>query len=203
MATAVAAPYGLVPVKKIDNTPFSGAVGTYRVQSGYATALHFGTPVQYTGGYITALSDGNAGTTTTPDEVVGVFMGCSYTDPNTSQKVWRQHLPASVVASDIEAYVADDANTVFKAQVSTTAFDALANIGKCYALSAASGGSSTTGKSSLAIDTDGTPAAGNTLPIKLVGLAAEPGNTNAKSGEYIDVLVMISPAFHIFANNNG
>lgn len=203
MATTSALPYGLKPVKRSDSLPFAGAVTEYRIQSGYATAIYAGNPVRYTSGYVTVPSAANMGTTSSPDALLGVFVGCSYTDPTTSQKVWRQYYPASTVASDIVAFVVDDPQVIFKMQVSTTAFDALANIGKCYALSAASGGAAATGNSNLALDTDGTPAAGNTLPIKLIGLVGEPGNTNAGTGLYIDVLVKFNPAFHVNATNNG
>ena len=48
---------------------------------------------------------------------VGVFLGCTYTDPNLGYKVWRQSYPASTVASDIEAFVADGTDLLFKAAV--------------------------------------------------------------------------------------
>lgn len=203
MASTSATPYGLVPVKRSDGMPYNGAIGEYRVQSGYATALYNGMPVQYTGGYITACSAGNMGTTAAPDEYIGVFMGCSYTDPTTGTKVWRQYLPASTSASDIVAFVADDPNLVFKVQANSTAYNALAAIGTCLALSGATGGSTVTGNSSIALDTDGTPAAGPTLPFKVVGLSGDPTNVNAATGSYLDVLVTVNRSFHVLANNNA
>ena len=45
--------------------------------------------------------------------VIGVFVGCSYTD-SVRGLVFSQYYPASTVASDIEAFVIDDPNAIFK-----------------------------------------------------------------------------------------
>lgn len=198
-----AAPYGLRPVRLLSGAPCSGQTNLYRIESGEADVMYFGQPVQYASGYIVNCSDGELSTTTTPDEYIGVFMGCSYTDPNTGYKVWKQYYPGSVTASDIEAYICDDPNVVFQVQASATAFDAKAAIGTCYALNGVTAGSTVTGNSSIALDTDGTPAAGATMPFKVVGLAGLPDNINAATGQYTDVLVTINRSIHIFAGNNG
>jgi hypothetical protein len=198
-----AAPYGLRPVRLLNGSPCSGQTNLYRIESGEADVFYFGQPVQYSSGYIVNCSAGDLGTTSTPDEFIGVFMGCSYTDPNTGYKIWKQYYPGSVTASDIEAYIADDPNIVYQIQANSTAYNALANIGKCYALNGVTAGSAATGNSSIALDTDGTPAAGNTLPFKVVGLPTPPDNINAATGQYTDVLVTISRPFHILASNNG
>jgi len=198
MATS-AAPYGLKPVKLTGNRPFVGATNQYRIASADASVLYFGQPVQYTGGYLDACSAGNLGTTSTPDEYLGIFVGCSYTDPNTGQPIWRQSYPGSITASDIVGYVVDDPSVVMQVQANSASFDALAAIGACYALTSATTGTAATGNSTIALDTDGTPAAGVTLPFKVVGIAGFPDNTNASG--YVDVLVMINAGFHIFERN--
>jgi hypothetical protein len=198
-----ATPYGLRPVRLLNGQKANGGFGQYRIESGETDVMYFGQPVQYSAGYVVNCSAGNLGTTSDPNEYVGVFMGCSYTDPNTGQPVWRQHYPGSITASDIVAFVADDPSLVLQVQANSTAYDALANIGKCYALNGVTAGSATTGNSSIALDTDGTPAAGNTLPFKVVGIATLPDNINAATGQYTDVLVTISRPFHILASNNG
>ena len=48
---------------------------------------------------------------------IGVFMGVTYTDPSTSQVTFRQNYPASTAASDIQAYVCDATDVLFKAVV--------------------------------------------------------------------------------------
>lgn len=198
-----AAPYGLRPVALLNGQKFNGGFGQYRIASGKMDVMYNGQPVQLVAGYITNVSAADLGTTSAPDEYIGVFMGCSYTDPNTGQPVWRQHYPGSIVASDIVAYVADDPNLVLQVQASSTAFDARANIGKGFALNETDTGSSTTGNSNLALDTDGIPAGGATLPFKVLGAAKLPDNIDAATGQYTDVLVTINRAFHVLASNNG
>lgn len=198
-----AAPYGLRPVRLLNGRSYSGQTNLYAIESGEADVFYFGQPVQEVSGYIVNCSAANMGTTSSPDELIGVFMGCSYTDPNTKQKVWRQSYPGGVVASDIEAYIADDPDLVFQIQASSTAFNARAAIGTCYALSSATSGNAATGNSTIALDTDGTPAAGATLPIKVVGAATLPDNIDGATGQYTDVLVTFNRSFHILANNNG
>lgn len=198
---ATAAPYGLKPVALLNGRAYPGGFGQYRIESGETDVMYSGQPVQYSAGYIVNCSAANLGTTSAPDEFVGVFMGCSYTDPTSGNPVWRNYYPGSVVASDIIAYVADDPDLVFQIQANSASYDAKANVGKCYALSSVTSGAASTGNSSIALDTDGTPAAGNTLPFKVIGLATLPDNTNASG--YVDVLVTVNRSFHILASNNG
>lgn len=198
-----ATPYGLRPVQLLSGQKCNGGFGQYRIESNEADVFYFGQPVQYSAGYIVNCSAANLGTTSAPDEYIGVFMGCSYTDPTTKQPVWRQYYPGAIVASDIVAYVADDPDLVLQIQANSTAYDALANIGKCYALNGVTAGSTVTGNSTIALDTDGTPAAGATLPFKVVGVAKTPDNINAATGQYTDVLVTVNRSFHVLAGNNG
>lgn len=196
---ASATPYGLRLAKMIGNQACNGATNLYRIESGETDVFYYGQPVQMSSGYIVNCSAANLGTTSTPDEYIGVFVGCEYTDPNTNVKVWKQYYPGSVTASDIKAYVIDDPQAIFQIQANSASFDALAAIGSCYALSSATTGSTTTGNSQIALDTDGSPAAGVTLPFKLVGIAGLPDNTNASG--YVDCLVTINAGFHIFERN--
>lgn len=198
MATS-AAPYGLRLAKMIGNRSCSGSTNLYRIESGETDVFYFGQPVQYSSGYIVNCSAGNLGTTSAPDEYVGVFVGCEYTDPTSGHKVWRHYYPGSVTASDIKAYVIDDPTAIFMVQANAASFDALAAIGSCYALSSATTGSAVTQNSTIALDTDGSPSAGATLPFKVVDIAALPDNTNASG--YVDVLVTINAGFHIFERN--
>lgn len=195
--SATAAPYGLRPVKRIDGQPYAGAVGEYRIESGETDTFFNGQPVQIASGYVVEISAGDMGTSTTPDEYIGVFMGCSYTDPTSSNKVWRNYYPGSVTASDIVAYVADDPALVFQVQAEDASFDVNAVIGSCYALGETDSGSTLTGNST--IDLDNSAGAGATKPFKVVGLANQPGNTNASG--YVDVLVMINGGFHVWQRN--
>lgn len=45
---------------------------------------------------------------------IGIFMGCTFTNPYTKQKTFSQYYPANTIANDIQAYVVDDPDALFK-----------------------------------------------------------------------------------------
>lgn len=109
------APYGLVPVGLIGGRPYSGATRRMKIASNYGTAIGKGDLVK-------RVNDGtierDGSTTAFPATgTLGIFMGCSYTDPNTSQLTFNNSYPASTVASDIEAFVADDPDLIMKVAI--------------------------------------------------------------------------------------
>lgn len=111
----ISAPYGLVPVGLIGGRSYVGATRQMRIASNYGTAIGKGDLVK-------RVNDGtierDGSTTALPDTgTLGIFMGCQYTDPNTSQLTFNNQYPGSIVASDIEAFVVDDPDIVFKAAV--------------------------------------------------------------------------------------
>lgn len=110
-------PNGFEPVSRRDGQPYAGATREYPIASGYATALRRGdlvylisdgTLAKWTG--TTAL----AGADTTDAGILGVFLGCSYTDA-TLGKTFRTNWTASTVAADARAMVADDRDLIFRA----------------------------------------------------------------------------------------
>ena len=117
----VSAPYGLKPVNLIGGQVFAGSTRLIPIASGYATAIGYGDVVQFG----TVLNRGCViasailyNTAAYIPGTIGVFLGCSYTNPSTGQKLFAQQYPAGgVVASDIEAIVSDDPDTVYKAVV--------------------------------------------------------------------------------------
>ena len=178
-------PYGLKPVNLIGGQVFAGSTRNMKIASGYATNIFYGDVVKL-------VSDGtvekDTGTTTgAANGVAGVFLGCTYTNPSTKQPVWSQSWPASTVASDAYAIVADDPDVLFKvAAVSGTtvvAFYGQTVIGNNVAL-VQNAGSTTTGDSAVGID--GTSAAATvSLPIRIV--AGVPDTANA-SGEFCEFI---------------
>ena len=200
MATT-AAPYGGRVVKLAGNRPNNNSNSLYPIASNYGTSIFFGQPVVYSATNssveVPAATDfGGA----TQELYIGIFAGCTYTDPNLKYTVFKQFYPASTVASDIQAYVLDDPSSIIQFEASTTAFDVFANLGKNYALSAASGGSTTTGNCNLSLNTS---SAGNNNPFKLVGISQGPGNINAQTGNYVQVLVQARAGTHLFNRQNA
>lgn len=127
--SSVAAPFGLRPIGRLD----SGSLEVFRqypIASAYGTAIAMGDIVQLVDGGTATTIEKQSGTgdDTTEIDMVGIFMGCSYTDPNSGQKVFSQLWPASTVASDAMAFVVDDPNVLFAIQ----ADGAPANTGDIY-----------------------------------------------------------------------
>lgn len=192
---AVSAPYGLVPVNRIDGMPYAGAMRTFKIASGYDTSIFKGDAVKLvTGGTIERDTFDAA---MTP---VGVFMGCTYTEPTLGYKLHSSYFPANLVADDIEAVVVDDPNVLFKAAVvssGTTIGDlALTDIGANVA-GVNNAGSTATGNSACAISD--TSATTNTLPFRIIALVEETKNA---SGGYTEALVKWN-AGHQYNNATG
>ena len=187
-------PYGLVPVKLVSGVPFVGVTRQYKIASAYATAIFNGDAVKLvTGGTIERDA---ADAAMTP---IGVFLGCSYTEPATGQKIFKQFYPASTAASDIVAYVADATDILFKVAIvsGTTVIGnmAITDIGANGQL-VDNTGSSITGKSKVALlDTSATT---NTFPVRIVGLVEE---TKTSAG-YTEAYVKWN-AGHQFDNTTG
>mgnify|MGYP003337720385 CR=1 FL=1 len=166
-------PYGLKPINLIGGQVFSGSTRMYNINYAYSTDIFYGDFVALVRGNLERISvtSGTAGT------LVGVFLGCSYTNPTTKQKQFSQYWPASTAAGDAVAYVCDDPDTVFQAAVcsATTviASGARAMIGQnleCINNT----GNLNTGNSynALAAPTD-TPATTSSLPIRVIGVVPE------------------------------
>lgn len=187
MATT-AAPYGAEPVGTLSASgSFNGKVGHYPIASAYATQLSYGDFVSLT---VTGTIQKDAGTTTLGATLIGIFMGCSYTNPSTNQKVFSQLWPASTVASDAVAMVCDDPNVVFRMQADGACAQ---NYLQSNAAVVVTAGSSTLGRSKNALD-QSTAAATETLPLRIVGFVDGP--TSAVGDAYTDVLCIFN-GYHL------
>ena len=191
----VSGPYGLVPVKLLSGTPYAGTVRQYKIASGYGTAIFYGDAVKLVTGGTVERDTFDAAMTP-----IGVFMGVSYTDPNTNQKTFRQNYVASTSASDIEAYVCDATDVLFKVAVvssGTTIGDlAQTDVGANVA-GVDNTGDSINGNSRCAISD--TSATTNTLPFRIVDLVEETKNS---SGGFTEAYVKWN-AGHAFDSTTG
>jgi hypothetical protein len=192
----VAGPYGLVPVKNLSGVPYVGSVYRhYGIANAYNTAIFRGDAVRIVaGGTIERDAADNA---MTP---IGVFMGCSYTDPGQNQKIFKQYYPASTAAADIVAYVADDPNLLFKVAIvsGTTVIGSMAttDIGANGEL-VDNTGSTITGNSKVGLLE--TSAATGTFPVRIVELVPETVNS---AGNFTEALVKWN-AGHQFGATTG
>lgn len=176
------ASFGLRPVRMMGGSPYSGGQSRYRIAANYGTSIFQGDLVmQVTGGGIEIHADGG----TVP--IVGVFNGCMYTDPTTSEQVFSNYYPASTNASDIIAFVHDDPNTVFEIQADDTfpVADLFGNFDIVYTNS----GSTYTGISGAELDVT-TGATSTNLPLKAIDISQDPENSDVASAN-TNVLVVI------------
>lgn len=164
----VSAPYGLKPIQLLGGRVYAGSTREIPIASAYGTSIFYGDVVKLAS---TGTLNKDTGTATaTP---VGVFLGCSYTNPSTNQKIFTQYWPASTVASDAVAIVADDPSLLFKVAV-VSATTAIAAIGRTFvgnnAALVQNAGSTTTGDSAVALSA---PATTNTLPVRIIDVATD------------------------------
>jgi len=169
----VSAPYGLLPQNLIGGQVFAGSTRMYNIQYGYATSIFYGDFVVLSRGFATRAS---VSTGSSLNQTVGIFLGCTYTNPTTKQKLFSQYWPASTAAGDCQAYVYDDPDAIFKAVVcssgTTVSSGAMAMIGTN--LSAINNtGSVNTGNSANAVLAPSATPVTTTLPLRMVGLVTD------------------------------
>tara|TARA_B100001250_G_scaffold17917_1_gene15602 strand:+ start:1005 stop:1592 length:588 start_codon:yes stop_codon:yes gene_type:complete len=194
MATS-ATPNGAEPVNTLSASgSYSGKVRHIKIASGYATAIFYGDFVKLVAA---GTAEKAAVTTSVVAGTVGIFVGCSYTDPSTSQLTFNQQFPASTAASDIMAYVVDDPKLVFKMQGD----EAIAQTGLGNNISAVStAGSTAIGRSKNALD-GGSIATTNTLPLRVLEFVEGPNSTVGDA--FTDCLVTYLPLSHAYETKLG
>ena len=204
MATT-AAPYGLKPVKRADGMPYAGATSQYLIDpAGEATNLFYGQVVIIgADGYI-ALATGtgadltsNSISGTTGVGAIGVFVGCEYVNAQ-GQVIHAQYYPSGYAAptgTSIKAYVVDDPNVLFQAQLDGSGAQTIIGTNTFFAAAqSTSTGSTATGNSTSALDTTVQTAAAAFRVVAHVSPASD---------AYPDVLVKFNPGAHQMTNNVG
>lgn len=192
---SVDAPYGLVPINLIGGQVFAGSTRLIPIASAYATAIFNGDVVALDANGVLVKDTGTA--TATP---VGVFLGCSYTDP-VFGKTFRQFYPGGLAIADIVAYVCDDPNALFKVAVvsGTTVIGSVARsaVGNNTSL-VQNAGNTANGNSRVAVSA--TTATTNTLPIRIIDVVPE---TSPTPTTYSEVIVKWNAGMHQYNNPLG
>ena len=204
----VDAPYGLKPINLIGGLPFAGATRQIPIGNNYATAIYNGDVVQLN-------SSGNVIITTLQNNaapvagVIGVFLGCTYTNPTTKQKLFSQYYPGNIASDDIMAYVADDPNALFKAVnvTSNVADSAVGGLLPAYVSRAVSfgtnaelvlnTGSATTGDGKMGIFINNVTTS---LPLRVVDVVTDTANS---SGNFVEFVVKFNAGYHAYNNATG
>jgi len=172
--------FGFRPLGNLSATGAQKQYG-YEIADNQSGAIYQGDLVTIVNGYVVKFLPA------THAAALGVFNGCFYIDPTTGKPTWKNYYPGSVniTSGTIVADVIDDPSQLFIVQADGVI--AQANIGK-NADVIGTGGSSTTGVSSMELNT-ATIADTAALNLKIVGLWNVTGNS---LGEFAVVVVKIN-----------
>lgn len=183
----LAAPFGFIAAKHPSGMT---RAREYTIASGYATNVFQGDPVKLvTAGTIQlGTSDGTRTGTVADIALIGIFAGCTYTDP-TGKPNFSNYWPSGQVATDIKAFVYDDPDTTFLVQADgSIAAAAIGDQGNWIGF-AAPGGSTTTGRSLGALNST-LIGAGDNAQFRIVEF--DHSVDNAAGDSFTKVLVQIA-----------
>jgi len=199
--STTATPYGFKPVNEIGGLPYAGSTRQIKIASGYASNIYYGQVVSIVAaGTIQVVTTNGDNSTPFPAGTIGVFVGCTYTNPSTKQLTFAQYWPTGTVASDAMAYVVDDYNTLFQVQADgSLAQTALGSNAILAAVQSTSTGSTTTGNSNTAISA--TTATTSGYAFRIVDFVES--TTSTVGDAYTDVLVKFNPVAHSYNNPTG
>ena len=196
----VSSAFGFVPINELNGLPYAGATRQIPIPYAYSTSIFNGDLVELAGGAINITGMTASTTTTARAGQVGIFVGCSYTNPSTGQKLFAQYYPGNILANDIVAFVVDDDRAVFKAVMigqpsaglsntaTTVGYAAQSFVGSNVLCVTGTAGSTTTGNSAMGVSgsapTNGTGnvAVVGARPFRVVGVVPETAVTLSGTG---------------------
>lgn len=194
----VSAPYGLEPINLLGGQVYAGQTRQLPIGQNETTAIFFGDVVTLnSAGNITKVE------TTATATTIGVFLGVTYVDPNTSQPVFKQYYPGAVNVAGMKAYVQDDPDQLYKVAVvsadTTIGFLTQAAVGKNVSL-VQNAGNTLNGDSRIAVlnttDTE------TTLPMRVVDVVPETAIAGF-AGSYTEVIVRFNFGISLYENATG
>ena len=202
---AVSAPYGLRAVNHIGGTPYAGSTRLLPIANGYASNIYNGSIVSIVVGgtveMVTVTGNGGGGTAAAfPAGTIGVFVGCTYSDPVTGNLTFSQYWPSGTAAGDAQAYIVDDPDVVFMAQADGAVTQAdLGQNTHLAAVQSTTTGTIPAGNSNSAVTaTTATTAA---FAFRVVDFVDSP--TSAVGDAFTDLLVKFNAGVHSYNNSTG
>ena len=173
--STVSQPFGLRPAFSPSGTLRPTA---YSILTGYAVNILQSQPVKIgTNGTIQAAAIG--------DRFIGTFQGVEFTDSDSRRRVSNKWT-ASLVATEIVAYVTLDPSIVYEIQANGSI--AVTDIGKQADFTTIGAGSTTTGLSAMMLDTATLTDSGN-AQVRIIGLSPAPDNDFGDSFTIVQVQV--------------
>lgn len=200
-------PTGFLPVNLLGGRVYSGATRSIPIASGYAQNIGFGD-------LVTIASDGTIARVDTASGAkaafalapVGIFLGCSYTDPSLKYFLNDQNWTSGTVASDAVAVVVDDPDAVFQITLtngSGTQYTASAatqsnvgnNIGYYQPATFVNAAGNSTVSANLA-----SANTTSTLPFRIVAVVPE---SALSDGTFTQVQVIYNAGLHFYRQATG
>jgi hypothetical protein len=193
-------PFGFLPSRRIDGAPWTGNQTAYPILSTNTTQIFKGDAVELLPtGYINQFVKGDGATTTV--NFCGVFVGCKYVSTSQGRTLWSPYWPGSDATSGtVEAYVIDDPNVVYLAQVLLGAIT-FASVGQNVDIGASPVGTTATGLSGMTADS--TPAQTATLPWKIVGVRTSPPGVNGTDTTTNYNQIFVTPNLSLWRSLSG
>jgi hypothetical protein len=199
---SVTSPYGLIPINLIGGQVFAGATRQIPIAVNSSTAIFYGDVVKL-------LASGTVGKDTGTDTAtpVGVFLGCTYTDP-TFGLTFRQFYPGTTNISDITAYVQEDPDALFKVAVcagtnsNTISYLTQAAVGSNVKLANGANNTGSTSNGNSRVGVDSTEGTTSTWPIRVVDVVHETAIFGSP-GSYTEVIVKWNQGTHQYLNPTG
>jgi hypothetical protein len=186
----------------MDGMPYAGSTNQYLIDpAGEATNLFYGQVVIIGADGFIALSTATGADITNNNlggngvGAIGVFVGCEYVN-SSGQLVQDQFYPTGTSNGDaIKAYVIDDPNVLFQAQLDGAGAQTIIGANTFFAaVQSTATGSTTTGNSTSALDATVQAAAAAFRVVSHVSPASD---------AFPDVLVKFNPSAHSLMNNVG
>lgn len=187
------APFGFRVVRSRSGNA-SNQVNEYKIASAYGTAL-------YTGDAVTLDGSGQVNIGVAGEKLIGIFQGCRYTN-SAGEKIYSKYWPASTVAADAIAFVADDPALVLEVQSngSMTAAD----IGQLVDIDTSASGSAVTGMSGMQTSASG--GSENQFRVYAVygnGSYSKPCRNAAGNQDFLatgtNAVILVTMANHVMA----
>jgi hypothetical protein len=185
-----ARPYGMISQKHTGGLPFAGATIMHPIASAMGANVAQGDIVKLLADGTVAKETGTAAVTATG--VIGVFMGCTYTDPTMKWKVIKQLWPTGTLAADAMAYICDDPAAIFQIQANGSVPQAALGANAGIVQNAPD---LAYGISRIALDAASVAVAA-TLPLRIVGFVN--GTDQAPGDAFTDVLVRWNAGMHAY-----
>ena len=202
---AVAAPYGLRAVNHLGGTPYAGSTRMYPINTGYTDNIYYGSVVKLVNpgtafdGTIQIVDDLGNNADTFVAGTVGVFVGCTFTDPISGNVTFRQNWPTGTVTPDAQAYVVDDPGAIFQVQANGSVGQLGLGANTMFAAAQATGtGNLLSGNSNTALNAAGI-VANALLAFRIVDFVESP--TSTVGDAFTDLLIKFNQSSHSLHNN--